>query len=298
MITIFPIREAIRRRVALQARAGVLIAAALLAGCATTAGAQPAGAAAEPSASTLTFVDLADLVERAPVIATAEIRRQATVEPERAVGLAPGHVRLYLEADTEAVLTGRSPLGESLRFLADMPLQLNSRAPRITRERFVLFADTVPGRPGELQLIDPGAMIPADPGLEARLRSVIAAFAAADAPSPIIGIRDVISVPGNLTGESETQMFVDTESGAPLALSVIRRPGMAPTWGVSWSEIVDQSARPPVPETVEWYRLACFLPPQLPLESFLQEEAAPRAQAQEDYRLVLEELGPCIRSRS
>jgi hypothetical protein len=35
---------------------------------------------------------------------------------------------------------------------------------------------------------------------------------------------------------------------------VIRRPGMDPTWGVSWSEIVDQSAGPPAPETVEWYR--------------------------------------------
>jgi hypothetical protein len=70
----------------------------------------------------------------------------------------------------------------------------------------------------------------------------------------VTGIRDVMSVPGNLAGESETQLFLDTATGDPVSLSVVRRPGMQPTWGVSWSEIVDQSARPPAPQTVAWYR--------------------------------------------
>ena len=107
-----------------------------------------------------------------------------------------------------------------------------------------------------------------------------------------------MSVAGNLTGESETQLFLETATGTPVSLTVIRRPGMAPHWGVSWSEIVDQSARPPAPETVEWYRLACSLPPQLPRDAFLQDDRAARTRAEADYAFILEELGGCPRIRT
>jgi hypothetical protein len=70
---------------------------------------------------------------------------------------------------------------------------------------------------------------------------------------------------------------------------------MDPNWGVSWSEIVDQSARPPEPETVAWYRLACFLPPQLPSGAFLQSDRSSRARAEADYRDILDQLGECPR---
>jgi hypothetical protein len=256
--------------------------------------AQDAAAPVEPA---LTYADLASLIEAAPMIAVVAIQDQATVEPERSPGLAPGSVRLYLEAQTEALLAGRSAVGESLVFLADRALMPNGRAPRLRKQRFIIFAETVPGRPGQLQLIDPGAMIPAEPVLLERLRSVIAAFAAPELPPVVTGVRDVISVPGNLTGESETQMFVETASGAPVSLSVVRRPGMEPSWGVSWGEIVDASARPPQPETVEWYRLACSLPADLPEEAFLQEDGPSRQQAREDYRYILQQLGPCERIR-
>jgi len=279
-----------------------LAAALTLAGCATPqvaqAQAQAQGAAAEaPSMPALTFVDLAELVEAAPTIAIVEIADQATVEPERSPGLASGDVRLYLEARTEALLAGRSAVGESLTFLADRALDPRGRAPRLRKQRFIVFATTVPGRPGQLQLVDPKAMFPAEPVLTERVRSVIAAVAANDLPPKVTGVRDVISVPGNLVGESETQMFVETASGAPVSLSVIRRPGMEPSWGVSWSEIVDASARAPAPETVEWYRLACGLPAELPADAFLQEEGRSRQQAREDYRYILQQLGPCERTR-
>jgi hypothetical protein len=279
-------------------------AAVTLAGCAAPglAQAQSGGAASAsaeaPAEPELTFADLARLVETAPTIAVVEISDQATVEPERSPGLAAGDVRLYLEARTEALLAGRSAVGESLTFLADRALMPNGKAPRLKKQRFILFADTVPGAPGQLQLVDPKAMVPAEPVLTDRLRAVIAAFAAPELPPQVTGVRDVISVPGNLTGESETQMFVETASGAPVSLSVVRRPGMEPSWGVSWSEIVDASARPPQPETVEWYRLACSLPAELPRDAFLQQEGPSQQQAREDYRYILEQLGPCERRRS
>ena len=136
------------------------------------------------------------------------------------------------------------------------------------------------------------------PETERLARTVIAAFAVADAPPAPTGIRDVMSVAGNLTGESETQLFLETATGQPASLTVIRRPGMEPQWGVSWSEIVDQAARPPVPATIEWYRLACFLPPRLPRDAFLQDDRAAHARAEADYGYILAQLGGCPRIRT
>jgi hypothetical protein len=145
--------------------------------------------------------------------------------------------------------------------------------------------------------VAPDAQLPLDPMLEERVRAIIGQLAARDAPPRITGVRDVISVAGNLAGESETQMFVGTAGGAPVSLTVLRRPNMDPTWGVSWSEIVDQAAKPPEPGTIAWYRLACFLPRKLGADAFLQSDTAGRRRAEADYQFILDQLGPCERTR-
>lgn len=271
---------------------GLFVTAAFLAVCAQAQSPEATVAAVRPIA---TFVDFADLSERASIIAVVEVRDQTVVKPERAPGLAPGHARLYITADTVALLASRAPLGESLNYLVDMPLDAKGKPPKLKKQRFLLFADPVAGRAGSLQLVDQGAQVPATPESEELARAVIAAFAAPDLPPEITGVRDVMSVAGNLAGESETQLFLDTKTGDPVSLTVLRRPGMAPQWGVSWSEIVDQAARPPRPQSVEWYRLACFLPRQLPARAYLQDDREARVQAEADYRFILEQLGPCER---
>ena len=257
-----------------------------------------AGEAVPATPPLATYADLVHLAEEAALVALVEVRDQATVEAERAPGLAPGHARLYLEARTQALLAGTSALGESLTYLVDVPLNAKGKVPKLRKQRFLAFADPVPGRPGALTLVDPGAHVPATPETEQLARKAIADLAAADVPPAVTGIRDVMSVAGNLTGESETQLFLETASGAPVSLTVIRRPGMQPQWGVSWSEIVDQSASPPAPASVEWYRLACFLPPRLPRDAFLQDDRAAHARAEADYAYILEQLGGCPRIRT
>ena len=263
------------------------------------AGAQQRGAAAaiEPPPPLATYADFAALAEQADVVALVEVRDQAEVEPERAPGLASGHARLYVEGRTQALLAGRAALGESLTYLADVALDARGRVPKLRKQRFIVFADPVPGRPGTLSLVGPGAHVPATPETEALARTVIAALAASQAPA-VTGIREAMSVAGNLAGESETQLFLDTLTGSPVSLTVVRRPGMEPQWGVSWSEIVDQAARPPEAQTVEWYRLACFLPPQLPQSALLQDDRDARARAEADYAFILEQLGGCPRIRT
>lgn len=269
--------------------------AVMLATLALCAGPAAVAAPAPPPAIDPSYADLATLADGAPIAARVKITAQAVVPPERAPGLAPGHARLYLEAQTVSLLTGATALPESLRYLADVPLDAKGRPPKLKKREFILFARPVPGRPGELQLTGPSAQIAHTPALEARLRPVLTALVASDAPPRVTGVRDALSRPGNLAGESETQVFLSTAGGEPAALTIVRRPGMAPRWGVSWSELVDQSATPPQDETIGWFRLACGLPGTLPATANAAADPADKARAAQDYRFVLDQLGPCER---
>ncbi len=245
-----------------------------------------------------TYADLVDLADPAAAVIHARIRKQATVEPERAPGLAPGHVRLYIEADTVALLTGAAPIGGQLRYLVDLPVDARGRAPKLRKREVLLFTRAADGRPGEIALVAPDAQLDWTAELEARLRPILAELAEPAAPPAVTTVREALSVAGNLAGESETQFFIGTRADGPVSITVVRRPNMTPVWGVSWTEIVDQSARPPARDTLAWYRLACFLPDELPSEASLSSDPAARARSVADYRFVKEQLGPCPRNRA
>ena len=61
------------------------------------------------------------------------------------------------------------------------------------------------------------------------------------------------------------------------------------------SEVVDATGKPPAHDTLAWYRLACVLPPQLPGGTNVSVTDGDRAQAVDDYHLVIAGLGPCGR---
>lgn len=258
----------------------------------------PVAAQSTPAAAPPTYADLADLSDAAQLVVRAKVKKQVKVEPERAVGVRPGYARIYIEAETQALIAGNVPVGQGLRYLVDVPLDARGKVPKLKKTEQILFARTVPGRSGQIQLIAPDSQLPWSAELEARLRPILAALVAPGAPPKVAGIRDALSVAGNLTGESETQVFLRTPDGAPLAISVVRRPGFAPAWGVSYSEIVDQAVRAPQPQTLGWYRLACFLPQALPPGANLSPNQTDRARAEADYRFVLQQLGPCERNRT
>ena len=180
------------------------------------------------SAGQHAFADLADLAIEADAIVVVAIEDQIRVKAERAPGLAPGHARLYLKARTLSLPGGSRPLGESLAFLADVPLLANGKVPDLEKQNFIIFAHPVEGRPGQLRLAGEGSMLPHTPAAEQRVRDLLRQITSAEAPPIPTEVRDLMSVRGNLAGESETQIFLETERGAPLALNVIRRPGMSP----------------------------------------------------------------------
>jgi len=263
------------------------------------AGAMSLGIAAAPPvplAPPATYADLADLADAADLVVHAKVRSAVALPPERAASATAGHARVYVEAETVSLIAGNAPLGQSLKYLVDVPLDAKGKLPKLKKREFLLFARPVAGRPGELQLVGPTAQLAWDPAIEARLTPILSELASTDAAPMVTGVRDALSVPGTLAGESETQVFLATPSGDPASLTIVRRPGMASAWGVSFSEIVDQAARPPQRDTLAWYRLACFLPAQLPGSANLAQDSASRARAAQDYALVIQQLGPCPRT--
>lgn len=279
-------------------RAGLAgLALAALATGATPADSQTRLVPVAAPPPSVTYADLADLADPAALVVRAEVRKVAEVEPARATGLRPGWARLYVEARTEAVLGGRQTLGEALRYLVDVPRDAKGKVPKLKKRSVILFAAPVPGRPGELQLVAPDAQLLADPALEARVRALLAELYAPGAAPRVTGVREAIHVAGNLAGEGETQLFLALANGEPAAITVTSTPGAGRRWNVSFSAVVDSSAPPPAAETLAWYRLACFLPPQLPVSASLAGSPQDRQAAQRDYRFVIEQLGPCPRLR-
>lgn len=244
-----------------------------------------------------TYADLADLSGASPVVAIVTVKKVAPLSPERAGDVAPGHARVYIEAQTAALLVG-SGLGESVSYLADVPLDARGKVPKLKKQQMLLFARTVPGRPGDLALVARDAQVDWSPAREAVTRAILTAMLAPDAPPKVAGVREALFTPGNLAGEGETQIFLSTPASQTISVSVVRRPGQAPRWGVSLGDIVDQAARPPARDTLMWYRMACFLPHALPARANISEPGWQAQQAAADYAFVMTQLGPCPRSRT
>ena len=251
-----------------------------------------------PAPPQLSYADLADLVLAAPVVVHLRVRGADTLDAVEAPNVAPGFRRFLVEAEVVALIRGDGGLAPQISYLVDLANDSRGHSARPRRRDEVLvLARRVPNRPAELRLAAPDAQLPYTPATAERLRAILRDSSAAGAPQRITGIGRAFYVPGSLPGESETQIFLQTSDSRPISLSILRRPGERPRWLVALSEIVDEAAAPPAPDTLLWYRLACTLPPRLPPQS-LSEASADEAQAiQADYRVVMDGLGTCARTR-
>jgi hypothetical protein len=259
---------------------------------------QPADSQSLSPPQQLSYADLADLALTAPVAAHVRVTRASALRERDTSGVPAGHRRFYVEGEIAALIRGPSGMPAQLAWLVDLPNDARGRPARIQRRsEWLVLGQTVPGRAGELRLAAPDAQISFDPATGERLRAILREALAPDAPPRIAAIGRAFHVPGSLPGESETQIFLQTADNRPISLNVLRRPGQRPAWAVALSEMVDEAAAPPAPESLLWYRLACTLPGALP-PAALRDAAPGEARAIEaDYRFVLERLGPCVRTR-
>lgn len=239
------------------------------------------------------YATIARQVVNAPLVVDARIRSAAKIKGAEAAGVAPGRVRYYIEADVVGLIRGPGALPPRIGYVADVPLTDRGREPKLKKQRVLLFARGVAGRPDQVQLTEAGSQHGYSPDLDAMVRGVVRELVAADAPPAITGVANAFHVPGSLPGEGETQVFLQTANGAPVSLQVLRRPGEEPRWSVSLGDIVDEAAGAPPPATLLWYRLACGLPRELPAEGIESAEPDNAVKAREDYAFVIGALGPC-----
>lgn len=254
-------------------------------------------AAAPLAAPALSYADLVDLTDSSAFVIRAQIRDVVLLPHERAPDVQPGYGRIYVEVTPLEGLRGRAPQVPMLRYLADVKLNEKGKLPSYKKVPVLLFArGGAPGSP-DIQLVAPDAQVLWSADLDARTRSLINELGANDAPPRLSGVTQALYEPGNLVGEGETQLFLSTANGQPATITVLHKPNQPTNWSVSFSEVVNARGRPPAPETLAWYRLACGLPKALPHGVNVSDDNDDRVQAAMDYAAVLHDLGPCERLR-
>lgn len=253
---------------------------------------QPAATAFGES-PTVPYATLARLAIDAPIVADVTIRSAVRIAATEAPGLAQNQARFYVTADVGALVRGNGALSSRIGYLADVALNARGRAPSLKRQRVLIFARPVAGRPDQLQLITPAAQFEWTPLLDQRVRAVVTEVIDPAAPPAITGIGNAFHVPGSLPGEGETQIFLKTATGDPVSVLILRRPGEERRWALALGDIIDEARGAPQRDTLAWYRLACTLPAELPEASVGGQAADAAMIAREDYRFVRAQLGRC-----
>lgn len=243
------------------------------------------------------YADIADLVTISPLIVDATIRNLQKIAPEQAVGVPATRQRMLVEADITALIRGQGGVTPRVKFLLDVPKDAKGKIPKLKKQRFFLLGSTVNGKPGEIRLSRPNALVQWSVANDTLVRAITKEAVQIDAPPKITGIISAFYSAGTVLGEGETQVFLRTAKEQPLSLSILSRPGQEKRWAVSTAEVIDESATAPAKFTLLWYRLACDLPRDLPSDRVEAAESDNAARAQADYKFVLDSLGPCGRKR-
>ena len=244
------------------------------------------------------YSDIADLVVIAPIIVDAKVKKTIKISPEQSIGVPQNQQRLLIEADVIALIRGQNGLAAKVKFVIDVPKDARGKVPKLNKQRIFIMADAVKGRPEQLQLVRPDALVKFSVENDAMVRAIAKEAVLLDAPGRITGIASAFHSAGTVIGEGETQIFLNTENRQPVSISVVSRPGAPKQWSVSTSELIEETTSTPRRFTLLWYRLACGLPKALPADLVQSGEGENAARAQGDYKFVADALGPCGRKRA
>lgn len=240
-------------------------------------------------AAAATYADLAALTLASPVIVRATVAKAERLSAADAPGLAPGTARLLVHARVAAALLAPDAVPADLSYLVETPLDARGRPPRLKDAAVLLFLR--PGtRPGEYALTSTHAQLPDDPPVQATVRAVLAEMRSG---VPVVtGVTSAFRVPGTVPGEAESQFFLSTADKRPISLVVLTRPGQARTVTLALGDVIDDAAAGVKPDTLLWYRLACFLPKTLPPNVGGED----REGLADDWGFAVASLGTCERS--
>jgi hypothetical protein len=252
--------------------------------------AQPATAPQPPLAPLsdrlVSYADVAELALDSLVIVRASITRADRVSAAAAQGVAAGRMRLLVTAAVSNVLIAPGAMAGTLQWLWDAPTDARGRPPAAKGLDVIAFL-AVPGVGGATRLATRRGQQPYDPALADRVRAIAGEARSGTIPM-VRGVASGFRADGTIPGESESQFFLTTADGKPATLVVQNRPGETRRVLVAQGDIIDDSARRVAPESLLWYRLACFLPRTLPAAAGGSDAALAR-----DWRDAMASLGPC-----
>ena len=233
------------------------------------------GSAQSYTALAKTFLD-------APLVAHVSVARVTPIKP----GPAPSTARFYVVANMVALFRAPASQPPAIDLLVDLPRDSQGKPPRLKKAEWLIAA-----RPAEAQVQLTSPPVTWTPELERRVRAILAEARVSGAPGAVRRVSGAFYSPGNVPGESETQIFLDMASGKG-SLSVLRRPGIAPAWSASFGEVASDGP-PPAKDTLGWYRLVCGLPAALPDSAVADLDEAGRTAGRADYAFILAQLGTC-----
>lgn len=268
----------------------VALLSCAVAGCAMPGGFSGTAPQAATAPVELTYADAAGLALAAPIIVDMNVQRAIPLDSARAPNLPANVTRYYAESTVNTLLRGEGGVPPQINFLVDRPTGQVLR-----RGRYIAFAAPVSGRPGTIRLVRPESLIAWTPQNDAATRAATREAVAINAPPPIASVGQAFHFPGQVEGEGETQIFLETESGDPVSLRIVSTPGESRKWGISLGEVVATDLSPPPQPSLLWYRLACGgLPDRLPRQSIASPQSEEKVRS--DYQFVRAELGACARN--
>ena len=231
--------------------------------------------------SAQSYATLARTFADAPLVAHVRAISAVPIKPDPAGGTA----RFYVVASTMALIRAPSAQPPMLNLLVDLPRDSAGKAPRPKKAEWLIAARADP----QVRLTAPPVAWTADN--ERRVREIVAEASTAGAPGPIVKVAGAFYSPGNIPGESETQIFLDLATGKG-SLSILRRPQVTASWSASFGDVAG-NAPPPAKDTLAWYRLACGLPAALPETALHDLDDSDQSSVRADYAFVLTQLGAC-----
>ena len=158
------------------------------------------------------YAGIADLAIRAPMVIDGTVRDAVKIKGAEAANVAPGYVRLYVTLDVIALIRGPGAVPPRVGYLYDAKLDLRGNAPKLKKQRVLLFARAVAAAADQIQLISNDAQLIWSPATEATTRRIATDIAATNAPPAITGISNAFHAAGTLARRGRNADFPENQA--------------------------------------------------------------------------------------
>jgi len=224
------------------------------------------------------------------------IKKVKRLPPTQTINVASNKQRILITAEVQSLIRGTNHLNREIKFLFDAPIDSRGKIPKLKKQRIFAFGFHVANRPDFIRLAHKSSILLYSANKAALVRSITKEVLENDAPQKITGVSSAFHSAGTIIGDGETQIFLDTEFGQPMAISVVSKRRESKRWSVSTSEVIDINASEPIRNSLLGYRIACNLPKAIKPAVIETNDTIAIRKTIEDYNFIQAAIGPCQRN--